>query len=379
MLDQPITRRPLFSEEHQIFRDQLRAFLSREVIPHHDRWEREGQVSREAWAKAGEAGILCPTVAEADGGLGLDFRFSAVIIEELARANLSGPGFMIHSEMVAPYIARFGTPEQKQRWLPGMVSGAVIGAIAMTEPGAGSDLRGMKTHARREGDAWVVNGSKVFISNGQLADLVVLSAKTEGDRISLFLVDTTVPGFRRGRNLQKMGCHAQDTSELFFDDMRLPADAVLGGVGQGFSCLMAGLARERTALAIGCVAKAEGIFDLTLAHARDRRMFGKTLLDFQNTRFVLADVKTDLTVGRAYVDDVLRLYLDGALDGETAAMAKLWTTEMVFRTADRCLQLFGGWGYMEEYPISRAFTAARIERIAGGASEVMRDIIGRAL
>lgn len=379
MLDDFTGTRPLFEDEHEMFRDQIRTFLEREIIPHHAQWEKDGQVSREAWLKAGEAGILCPTVEEAYGGLGLDFRFSTVVIEEQARAGLTGPGFVIHSEMVAPYISKFGTEAQKQTWLPRMVTGEAIGAVGMSEPAAGSDLRGMKTTARRDGSDWVINGSKVFISNGQLADVVVLSALTEGNRISLFLVDTTVRGFRRGKNLEKMGCHAQDTSELFFDDMRIPAEALLGEEGEGFSYLLDGLARERTTIALGCVARAEGIFDMTVDYARGRTLFGQTLMDFQNTRFVLADVKTDLAVGRAYADDLLRKYLGGQLDGNTAAMAKLWTTEMVYRTADRCLQLFGGWGYMDEYPISRAFTAARVERIAGGASEVMREIIGRTI
>lgn len=378
MSDQ-LSKRPIFSQEHEMFRDQVRTFLKREVIPMHDQWERDGQISREAWLKAGNAGLLCPTVAEVYGGFGLDFLFSVVVMEELGRAGLSGPGFWIHSEMVTPYISNFGSETQKQHWLPKMVAGEAIGAVGMSEPGAGSDLRGMRTTAKRDGNEWVINGQKVFISNGQMADVLILAAKTEGDRISLFVVDTKSEGYRRGKNLDKMGAHAQDTSELFFDNMRLPADALLGREGEGFAYLLKGLARERTSIAVSCVAKAEGVFEETAAYVKERKAFGKSLLDFQNTRFVMADVKTDITVGRAYVDDLLSQYMNGTLDGETAAMAKLWTTEMIGRTTDRCLQMFGGWGYMNEYPISRAYTAARVERIAGGTSEIMREIIGRTI
>ncbi|WP_424830480.1 acyl-CoA dehydrogenase family protein [Ruegeria sp.] len=373
------SRRPVFNEDHNMFRDQVRTFLSREVEPYHEQWERDGMVSREVWDKAAEAGILCPTVAEEDGGLGLDTLFSVVIIEELGRIGASGPGFWIHSEMVAPYIQNFGSKEQRTQWLPKMISGEAIGAVAMTEPGAGSDLKGIRSSARREGNGWLLNGQKVFISNGQMADVVVTAAKTEDGRISLFLVDAKIDGFRRGKNLDKLGAHAQDTSELFFDNMHLPADALLGEEGKGFSYLMRGLARERMSIAASCVAKAEGAFAKTVDYVKDRRLFNQGLLEFQNTRFALADVKTELTVGRAYVDDLLRRYIEGDLDGDTAAMAKLWTTEMLGRTVDACLQLHGGWGYMNEYAICKAYADARVERIAGGASEVMREIIGRTI
>ncbi|MCA0205432.1 MAG: acyl-CoA dehydrogenase family protein [Proteobacteria bacterium] len=373
------TPRPVFDADQEMFRDQVRKFLQAEILPRHQAWEAQGQVDRDAWVKAGEAGLLCPTVAEEDGGLGLDYRFSAVVIEEMSRVGASGPGFWIHSEMVAPYLQTFGSAAQRARWLPRMVSGQAIGAVAMTEPEAGSDLRRIRTQARREGDQWRVSGQKTFISNGQMADVVILAAKTEGERLSLFVVDASRPGFRRGRNLAKLGLHAQDTSELFFDDMILPADALLGDLGQGLSYLVKGLARERLSIALSCVAKAEFAFAETLAHCRNRMVFGQRLLDHQNTRFVLASVKTDLAVGRAYVDDQLRRYLDGGLDAETAAMAKLWTTEMLGRTVDACLQLHGGWGYMQEMPICRAFADARVERIAGGSSEVLREIIGRTL
>lgn len=374
-----VTERPVFDADQEMFRDQVRRFLKAEILPRHAAWEAQGQVDRDVWLKAGEAGLLCPTVAEEDGGLGLDYRFSAVVIEEMSRAGASGPGFWIHAEMVAPYLQNFGTPAQRAQWLPRMVSGEAVGAVAMTEPEAGSDLRRLRTQARREGDQWRVSGQKTFISNGQLADVVILAARTEDERLSLFVVDAASPGFRRGRNLAKLGLHAQDTSELFFDDMILPADALLGEQGQGLSYLVKGLARERLSIALSCVAKAEFAFAETLTHCRDRVVFGQRLLDHQNTRFVLASLKTELAVGRAYVDDQLRRYLDGGLDAETAAMAKLWTTEMLGRIVDACLQLHGGSGYMQEMPICRAFADARVERIAGGASEVLREIIGRTL
>ncbi|KJC60336.1 acyl-CoA dehydrogenase [Bradyrhizobium sp. LTSPM299] len=375
--------RPLFHEEHRLFRRQVRAFLAKEIVPHHPQWERDGIVPRDLWRKAGRAGLLCPTVSEEDGGPGGDALHSAVVIEELARIAASGPGFWIHSEMVAPYVSNFGNSQQKARWLPKLVSGEAIGAVAMTEPDAGSDLRGMKTRAVRRDGGWLLKGQKVFISNGQLADVVVVAAKTaqstESNSISLFLVDAASPGFHRGRNLEKIGAHAQDTSELFFEDVLVSHDALLGEEGAGFRQLMKGLARERLSIAISCQAKAQFAFDQTVGYAQTRRLFGGKLIDLQNTRFRLADVKTELVVGRSFVDDMLRRYLEGHLDGNTAAIAKLWTTEMLGRVVDTCLQLHGGWGYMTEYPIARAYIDARVERIAGGASEVMREIIGKTL
>lgn len=377
------TSRHLFGEDHAIFRAQVRSFLDREAVPHHDRWEREGMVSRAVWQAAGAQGLLCPTVPEAYGGAGADPLFSVVVVEELARAGTSGLGFWVHSEMAVPYLVNFGTEAQKHRWLPGVVSGGTIAAVAMTEPDSGSDLRGMRTRATRQADGgWLLKGQKVFISNGQMADLVIVAAKTEvegKDRISLFLLDARSEGFRRGRNLDKLGVHAQDTSELFFDDIRLPPDALLGEAGEGFAYLRRGLVRERMIIAASCIAKAERALALTLDHARQRRIFGRMLLDYQNTRFVLADVARDITVGREFVDGFLARWLAGGLDETNAAIAKLWTTEMVGRVADACLQLFGGWGYMTEYPIARLWAEARVERIAGGTSEVMRDLIGRSL
>lgn len=382
MLD--LDDRPFFRDDHRVFREQVGTFLAREIVPHHDRWEREGIVSREAWLKAGQAGLLCASVAEEHGGAGGDYLHNVVVIEEMARAGVSGPGFWIHSEMVVPYVETFGTAAQKSRWLSGLASGRLVGAVGMSEPGAGSDLRGITTAATRVDGGWSIRGQKVFISNGQLADLVVLAAKTtprerSSRSLSLFLVDTSLPGFRRGRNLEKLGYHAQDTSELFFDDVVVPDEALLGEEGDGFGQLIHGLARERISIAASCQAKAEFAYRTTLDYVRGRKLFDRELSQFQNTRFKLADVRTELAVGRAYVDQLLQRYVAGGLDDQTAALAKLWTTEMLGRVVDTCLQLHGGWGYMREYPIARAFADARVERIAGGSSEVLREIIGRAV
>lgn len=372
--------RTLFSEEHVLFREAARRFVEAEIVPRHAEWEEAGVVPRALWRKAGEAGLLCPTVPEEMGGPGADFLCAVIAIEEMARVGASGPGFWIHSEMVAPYLTRFGSAEQRARWLPGFVAGEVIGAVAMSEPGAGSDLRGMRTRAERVGDGWRLSGQKVFISNGQLADLVVVAARTgEAGRISLFLVPGDAPGFERGRNLKKLGAHAQDTSELFFDAVDLGPEALLGEDGQGFAMLMAGLARERLAIAISCQAKAEAVLELSLTHAREREMFGQRLGDFQASRHRLAQMQTEVLQGRAFVDALIALYMQGGLDATMAAAAKYAQTEMLGRLADAGLQLHGGWGYMTEYPIARFFADARVERIAGGASEVMLDIVGKAM
>jgi acyl-CoA dehydrogenase len=375
-------RRAPFREEHEIFREQVRRFVQNEVAPHHDRWEREGKVDRDLWRKAGAQGLLCPDLPDELGGPGGDVLHGVIVIEEMAREGFSGPGFFIHSEMVAPYLVHFGTPAQRRRWLPGMVSGEVVGAIAMTEPAAGSDLRGMRTTATRAGDRWVLRGQKVFISNGQLADLAVVAAKTDPrdrDSVTLFLVDTHSPGFRRGRNLDKIGVHAQDTSELFFDDVEIPDDCVLGRPGEGFRQLMRGLARERLAIAVSCQSKAEAALRWTVDYVCQREVFGAALSSLQSTRFRLAELQTEAAVGRTFVDDALDRYAAGTLDATRAAMAKLWVTEMLGRVVDACLQMHGGWGYMREYPIARAFVDARIERILGGSNEIMKEIIARAV
>lgn len=381
-MSQDTIRRLPFGEEHQIYREHVRRFIAQEIAPHHDSWERQGRVDRDLWRKAGAQGLLCPSMGEEHGGPGGDFLHSIILIEELAREGLTGPGFFVHSEMAAPYIINFGTPEQQRRWLPAMATGEVVGAIAMTEPGAGSDLRGMRTGARRIEGGWLLKGQKVFISNGQLADLVIVAAKvdsTDRNGITLFLVDPATAGFKRGRNLEKIGNHAQDTSELFFDDVFVPDDCVLGKPGDGFQQLMHGLARERLAIAVSGQTKAESVIDWTAKYVQERVVFGQQLSEFQNTRFRMAEMKAEVVVGRSFVDDAVNRYLEGSLNATHAAVAKLWVSEMLGRVTDGCLQLHGGWGYMREYPISRAWVDARVERIVGGSSEIMKEIIGRSL
>lgn len=371
-----------FQPEHQTYLDQIERFALEELLPNEARWEDQGHVDRDAWLKAGANGLLCPSMSDEYGGPGGDFLHAVLMIEGQARHGISGPGFFIHSEMVTPYIINFGTAEQKARWLPKMATGEVIGSIAMTEPGAGSDLRSMRTNATRTEGGWLLNGQKVFISNGQTSDLAVVAAKTDladKNSITLFLVDTQSKGFQRGRNLEKIGIHGQDTSELFFENVFVPDDSVLGQPGDGFKQLMHGLARERLSIAIGCQAKAEAALKWTVEYVQQREMFGTMLADMQNTRFTLAEMQTDVEVGRSFVDDMLRQYLDGKLDPTRASMGKLWLTEMLGRVADKGLQMHGGWGYMREFPISRLWVAARIERILGGSNEVMKEIIGRSL
>ncbi len=375
--------RTIFKPEHELFRDQVRKFVEREILPHRVAWEEAGQVSREAWKKAGEAGLLCPTMPEEYGGAGADRLYSAIIIEELAGSFASGPGFSLHSDIVAPYINAYGTEAQKRSWLPRMATGEVIGAIAMTEPAAGSDLQGIKTTAVRQDDELVINGQKTFITNGLLSDLVVVVTKTDpaagAKGTTLVLVEATRPGFTKGHKLQKIGMKAQDTAELFFDDVRVPVDNILGGEGQGFYRLMRELAWERMQIAIRNAAAAEAILDQTIAYTRERKAFGRAVLDFQNSRFRLAELKTQVQLGRTFVDHCLDLLLKGELDADTAAMAKLWTTEMQGRVVDQCVQLHGGYGYMWEYPVARAYADARVQRIFGGTSEIMKEIIARAL
>jgi alkylation response protein AidB-like acyl-CoA dehydrogenase len=375
-------RRLPFKEEHDIFREQVRRFVQNEVVPYYAQWEEAGMVDRGLWLKAGAQGLLCPSVPEELGGPGGDFLHNVIVLEELAREGMNGPGFFVHSEMVAPYVETFGTDEQKTRWLPGLVSGEVIGAIAMSEPGGGSDLRSMRTSAKRTDGGWLLNGQKVFISNGQLAHLAIVAAKTDlkdKNSVTLFLVDAATPGFQRGRNLEKVGVHAQDTSELFFEDVFVPDACVLGGPGEGFRQLMHGLARERLSIAISAQVKAEAALRWTIDYVQQRQVFGAALSSYQNTRFRLAEMQTEVVVGRSFVDEAVLRYLEGDRDATRAAMAKLWISEMVGRVMDGCLQMHGGWGYMREYPISRAWVDARLERIVGGSSEVMKEIIGRTL
>ena len=375
--------RTLFDEEHDIFRKSVRRFVEDEVVPHHAAWEDAGMVSREVWLKAGEQGLLCPTVPEQYGGPGADFRYSTVVVEELARVGATGPAFHLHSDIVAPYIVQYGSEEQKQEWLPRMVRGEVIGAIAMSEPGAGSDLQNIQTRAVRDGNHFVINGQKIFITNGQLADLVILVTKPDpalgAKGVSLVLVERERDGFERGRNLEKVGYKAQDTSELFFQDVRVPITNLLGEEGKGFVQLMQQLPQERLLVAMRSASALEAALDWTVDYTKQREAFGRPIAAFQNTRFKLAEIKTQAVVTRAFVDRCIDIHLNGELDATDAAMAKLHTTELLMRALDECLQLHGGYGYMWEFPIARAWADNRMSRIAGGTSEVMKEIIGRSL
>jgi len=373
------------SNELELFRDNVRRFFADEVEPHYEKWEKDGILPKSLYLKMGEAGLLCVDQPEEYGGIGAPFEFSCVIVEEAARMGFLAlaSNLTVHSDIAAPYILHLGTEEQKQKYLPRMASGECIGAIGMTEPGAGSDLQGMKTSALLEGDTYVLNGSKTFITNGQNAGVVVLAAKTDpkagGKGTTLFTVDTDLPGFKRGRNLEKIGLHSADTSELFFDNVRLPASTVLGRVGGGFGHLIDELPRERLVLAVSAIGHAQGAIEKTIEYATTRKAFGQTIASFQNTRFELAKIKTDIEVHRAFTEKCVAQYADQKLDVPTAAMIKLATTEMEGRVTDACLQLFGGYGFMAEYPISRYWADARIQRIYGGTSEIMKEVIARSL
>lgn len=375
--------RTLFQPEHDMWRDTVRRFVETEIVPYHAEWEEDGIVPRDVWLKAGEAGLLCCTVPEEYGGLGLDYLFDVVVFEELWRAGASGPGFLIHTDLVASYILAFGTEEQKRQWLPRMVKGEAIGSLGMTEPHAGSDLKAIRTKAERDGDEFVVNGQKVFISNGQMCDILVLATKTDSTAgakgVTLFLVDTSLPGFNRGKNLAKLGMKAQDTSELFFDNLRIPASAMLGEEGDGFKLMMTKLSQERLAQAVRSATVTETVIEYTVDYTCERRAFDQTIADFQNTQFVLADLKARAVMARVFTDRCIELFINGELDPVDAAMAKMTTSELHCETVDKCLQLFGGWGYMWEYPIARAYADARIVKIAGGSIEVMKTIISREM
>ncbi|MCW2834351.1 MAG: acyl-CoA dehydrogenase domain protein [Nocardioides sp.] len=377
-------RPSILEQEHEDFRATARAFFERSVVPHHAQWEADGVVSREVWLEAGRAGLLCFDVEEEYGGAGItDFRYNMVLAEEATRAGASGPGFAVHTDIIVPYISSLGTPSQKARWLPGLVSGELISAIAMTEPGAGSDLQGIRTTAVDAGDHYVLNGSKTFISNGILSDLVVVVARTDPDAghqgISLLVVERGMPGFERGRNLDKMGLHAQDTAELSFTDVRVPKDNLLGPEGSGFVSLMQNLPQERISIACIAVAAVEHVLGLCLDYAKSREAFGKPIGKFQHNRFVLAEMATEAHIARVFVNDcVLRLNA-GTVDTSLASMAKWWTTELQKRTVDAGVQLHGGYGYMSEYPISKAYTDSRIQTIYGGTTEIQKEIIGRML
>jgi len=375
--------RTLFDADLDGFRDSVRKFLEQEAAPYHEQWEKDGQVSRELWQKAGELGFLCPTMPEEYGGAGADFRYSAVVMEEVSRAGLSGIGWTLHSDIVAPYILSYGSEEQKKNYLPGMAAGEIITAIAMSEPGAGSDLQGVKTTALKDGDHYILNGSKTFITNGQMADLVIVVAKTdpkEGAKgISLLLVETAWEGFEKGQNLNKVGMKAQDTSELFFQDVKVPVTHLLGAMeGQGFFQLMQELPAERLQIGLTAIAAAEAAWQWTLDYVKERKAFGKPVIKFQNTRFKMAEMKAEITAARVFTDRCLELHLERKLDIPTAAMLKQYTTDLQCRVMDECVQLHGGYGYMWEYPIARAWADSRVQRIYGGTNEIMKEIVARA-
>jgi len=373
--------RKFFSEDHEIFRDATRRFIENEIVPNHEEWEQQGIVSRELWNAAGENGLLCCTVPEEYGGPGGDFLHSVVVNEELAKVGATGPAFPLHSDIIVPYILAYGSDDQKRNWLPKVVSGKTIMAIGMTEPIAGSDLQGIQTKAERDGNHFVLNGQKVWISNGQIADLYIIACKTdpkEGAKgISLILVEGDREGFKRGKNLEKIGYKAQDTSELFFEDVRVPITNLLGQEGRGFAQLMQQLPQERLVVAIRCATALEAALTETIRYTKERKAFGRSISDFQNTRFKLAEVKTLAMVTRAFTDQCIQLHLEGKLTAEDAAAAKLQTTEALNKGVDECLQLHGGYGYSWEYPIARAWADARMSRIAGGSSEIMKEIISR--
>jgi alkylation response protein AidB-like acyl-CoA dehydrogenase len=377
-------QRTLFEPEHEMFRESFRSFLDRHVAPAHDDWERDKLVDRTIWQEAGKQGFLGMAVPEEYGGGGVDdFRYNVVLAEEIAAARFSGLGFTLHNDVVAPYFLRLATEEQKQRWLPGFCSGELISAIAMTEPGTGSDLQGIKTRAVRDGDHYILNGSKTFITNGILSDLVIVVAQTDPDKgalgFSLLVVERGMAGFERGRKLDKVGMDAQDTAELSFTDVRVPVDNLLGEEGQGFIYLMQNLPQERLSIAVVAAAAMEAALAMTLDYAKERKAFGRPIGSQQNSRFLLAELSTEATVVRMMVDEFTRLHLDEKLTVEQAAMAKWYATEKQVHLIDRCVQLHGGYGYMREYPIARAYLDARVQTIYGGTTEIMKEIIGRSL
>jgi alkylation response protein AidB-like acyl-CoA dehydrogenase len=357
--------------------------MEQQVVPHHEAWEEQGYVDRAVWRQAGANGFLCPTMPEEYGGAGVDRLFSVVLFEEQFRVNATGLGFALHSEIVAPYLLHYGNDHLKRTYLPKMATGEMIGAIAMSEPAAGSDLQGVRTTAVRQGDHYLLNGSKTFITNGWHCDLVVVVAKTDptlgAKGISLFVVDTTMPGFTKGKRLKKVGMKAQDTSELFFDNVEVPAQNLLGAEGSGFASLMQELPWERMQIAITAMASAEAALETTLAYTRERKAFGQEIFKFQNTRFTLAELATEVQIGRVFVDRCIELLLKNRLDTATASMAKAWCTELQGKVLDACVQLHGGYGYMWEYPIARAWADARVQRIYGGTNENMKEVISRSL
>lgn len=375
--------RTLFTEEHEMFRNAVKDFFQKEIVPHHDKWEEEGQISREAWLKAGEMGILCPCVPVEYGGTGADFLFSTIIIEELSKTGCTGPGFFLHSDIVAPYILHYGTEEQKQKWIPKMVSGEAITAIAMSEPAAGSDLQGIKTTAIKQGDHYIVNGSKTFITNGYMSDMVIVVVKTDpaagAKGTSLLLMDTSMEGYSKGTPLKKIGMKAQDTCELFFDNVKVPLNCLLGKEGEGFNYLMQELPQERLLVGIMGITTAETAIEKTIQYTKERIAFGKPISAFQNTRFRMAEMATETQIGRVFVDRCIELHLEQKLDIPTAAMLKYAMTDLQCKVVDECLQFHGGYGYVWEYWVARAYADSRVQKIYAGANEIMKEIIARAI
>jgi alkylation response protein AidB-like acyl-CoA dehydrogenase len=378
-------QKDLYTADHEAFRDTARGFVERYITPHHDEWEKEGLVDRGVWVEAGKHGLLGFEISEQYGGGGvLDFRYNAVLGEELIRAGASGIGFGLHNDVNAPYFERLSTDEQKARWMPGFCSGELITAIAMTEPAAGSDLQGIKTTAVRDGDDWILNGQKTFITNGINSDLVIVVVRTDTDvkparGTSLMVVERGMPGFERGRNLNKIGMKAQDTAELFFTNVRVPGNNLLGELNGGFIHLMENLPQERLSIAVGAVASAETVLASTLEYCKTRTAFGKPIGSFQNSRFVLAELATEVEIARVYLDKAISEHNEGRFSAVDAAMAKWWTTELQKRVIDSCLQLHGGYGYMLEYPVAKAYIDTRVQTIYGGTTEIMKEIVGRSL
>jgi len=377
--------RTLFNADHEAFRDSFRRFVEKEIAPFHEAWEEQGFVDREVWRKAGANGFLCMTMPEEHGGAGADRLYSVAQMEEIARAGVSGIGFGLHSEIVAPYILHYGTEDQKKKYLPPLATGEMVGAIAMSEPAAGSDLQGVKTTAIKSADGshYLLNGSKTFITNGWHADLVIVVAKTDpaagAKGTSLFLVERGMEGFSKGKRLKKLGMKAQDTAELFFDNVKVPAENLLGGEGKGFICLMEQLPWERLQIAIGAVAAAQAAIDWTVQYVKDRKVFGQPVASYQNTRYTLAELQTEVQVARVFVDKCCELVCQDKLDTATASMAKFWCSDLQCKVMDECVQLHGGYGYMWEYAITRAYADARVQRIYGGTNEIMKEVISRAM
>lgn len=379
--------RTLFTLEHESFRDSFKRFMDREIAPFHEAWEEQGYVDREVWVKAGANGFLCMTLPEVYGGAGADKLYSVVQMEELGRAGFTGIGYGLHNEIVAPYILNYGTEAQKKKYLPNLASGEMVGAIAMSEPAAGSDLQGVKTSAIKQADgSYLLNGSKTFITNGWHADLVIVVAKTNPSAgakgTSLFLIERGMPGFEKGKRLKKLGLKAQDTSELFFDNVQVPATQLLGGLdyeGKGFICLMEQLPWERLQIAISAIAAAQAAIDWTVQYTQERKVFGQAVANYQNTRYKLAEMQTEVQIARVFIDKCCELVNVDQLDTQTASMAKYWCSDLQCKVMDECVQLHGGYGYMWEYPITRAFADARVQRIYGGTNEIMKEVISRGM